>query len=243
MAGHSKWKNIQHRKGAQDIKRSKIFSKISREIAVAVRLGGEDADSNARLRLVLNKARAANMPGDNINRAIKKAAGGQDGNNYSEKIYEAFAAAGSAFLVHCLTDNANRTVSEVRHAFTRHGGNLGNDGSVAWMFDRIGLLVYPRQAITDFEQFVDRAVENGADDVEENDTTLEVSCAPQNFAKLKQALDSFSVAPQVEVLTYVAKDLVTVSTTQMETLSKLIDHLDDLDDVQDVYHNIKLGDV
>ena len=209
MAGHSKWKNIQHRKGAQDAKRGKIFSKISKEISVAVRLGGEDADSNPRLRLVLAKARAANMPGDNISRAIKKAAGGQDSNNYSEKTYEAFAAAGSAFLVQCLTDNVNRTVSEVRHAFTKHGGNLGNDGSVAWMFNHIGLLVYPRQDIKDYDTFVDNAVEYGADDVEENEDTLAVICTPKTFAELKQKLDNLGIPPQIEMLTYTAKDLIT----------------------------------
>ena len=241
MAGHSKWKNIQHRKGAQDVRRSKTFSKISRELAVAVRLGGEDADSNPRLRLVLAKARAANMPSDNISRAIKKAAGGQDSNNYSEKIYEAFAAAGSAFLVQCLTDNANRTVSEVRQAFTRHGGNLGHDGSVAWMFKRVGLLVYPRSEIKDYDKFVDRAVEHGADDVEEEEDTLAVSCEPKVFAELRQSLESFDVLPQVEVLTYLAKDLITVTATQAETITKLVDHLEDLDDVQEVYHNVNLS--
>ena len=241
MAGHSKWKNIQHRKGAQDVKRGKIFSKISRELAVAVRLGGEDVDSNSRLRLVLAKARAANMPRDNIDRAIKKAAGGQDSGNYSEKIYEAFAVAGSAFLVQCLTDNANRTVSEVRHAFTRHGGNLGSDGSVAWMFTRVGLLVYPRRELKDYDSFVDTAVENGADDVEEDDATLVVSCEPQVFAALRQALESFNVPPQVEVLTYVAKDLISVTAAQAETITKLVDHLDDLDDVQEIYHNVSLS--
>ncbi len=241
MAGHSKWKNIQHRKGAQDVKRSKIFSKISRELAVAVRLGGEDADSNSRLRLVLAKARAANMPSDNINRVIKKAAGGADGSNYSEKVYEAFAAAGSAFLVQCLTDNANRTVSEVRYAFTRHGGNLGSDGSVAWMFDRVGLLIYPRGEIKDYDKFVDRAVEHGADDVEEAEDTLAVSCEPKTFAELRQALESFNIPPQVEVLTYVAKDLVTVTAAQAETITKLVDHLEDLDDVQEIYHNVSLS--
>ena len=240
MAGHSKWKNIQHRKGAQDAKRGKIFSKISKEISVAVRLGGEDADSNPRLRLVLAKARAANMPGDNISRAIKKAAGGQDSSNYSEKTYEAFAAAGSAFLVQCLTDNINRTVSEVRHAFTKHGGNLGNDGSVAWMFNHIGLLVYPRQNIKDYDVFVDNAVEYGADDVEENEDTLAVICTPKTFTELKQKLDNLGTTPQIEMLTYVAKDLVTVTTTQAETITKLVDHLEDLDDVQEVYHNVKL---
>ena len=240
MAGHSKWKNIQHRKGAQDAKRGKTFSKISKEIAVAVRLGGEDADSNPRLRLVLAKARAANMPGDNINRAIKKAAGGQDSSNYSEKTYEAFASAGSAFLVQCLTDNVNRTVSEVRHAFTKHGGNLGNDGTVAWMFNHIGLLVYQRQDIKDYDAFVDTAVEHGADDVEENEDTLVISCPPKTFIELKQTLDNFGVTPHVEMLTYTAKDLIAVTTSQAETITKLVDHLEDLDDVQEVYHNVKL---
>ncbi len=240
MAGHSKWKNIQHRKGAQDVKRSKVFSKIARELAVAVRLGGEDADRNPRLRLVLGKARAANMPSDNINRAIKKAAGGQDGSSYSETIYEAFAAAGSAFLVQCLTDNVKRTVGEVRHVFARHGGNLGNDGAVAWMFDRVGLLVYPRHALRDYDEFVDRAVECGADDIEEAEDTLAVSCHPKVFTSLRQGLAIFRVSPQVEMLTYAAKDLVTVSAAQAETIVKLIGHLEDLDDVQEVYHNVNL---
>ncbi len=241
MAGHSKWKNIQHRKGAQDVRRSKIFSKISRELAVAVRLGGEDADSNPRLRLVLAKARAANMPSDNINRAIKKAAGEQDGSNYSEKIYEAFATAGSAFIVQCLTDNTNRTVGEVRHVFTRHGGNLGNDGAVAWMFERVGLLVYPRREIKDYDKFVDAAVEHGADDVEEAADRLAVSCDPKTFAALQQALENFNVPPQLGALVYVAKDPITVSTAQAETITKLVAQLEDLDDVQEIYHNVNLS--
>ena len=240
MAGHSKWKNIQHRKGAQDARRSRAFAKISKELAVAVRMGGDDPSSNARLRLVLSKARAANMPKDNIDRVIKKAAGGQEDGNYTEKTYEAFAGAGSAFLVNCLTDNTNRTVSEVRHAFTRHGGHLGTDGSVHWMFTRVGLLVYKRELVTDFDTFVDLAIENGADDVEEDDGLLEVSCQPEVFSQLKTALDSLGIEPQVEMITYEAKDQIEVNETQAETIRKLLDLLEDLEDVQDVYHNVKL---
>lgn len=240
MAGHSKWKNIQHRKGAQDAKRGKLFSKISKELAVAVRLAGDDPDSNARLRLALSKARNANMPKDNIERAIKKAAGTQETNNYQEKLYEAFAVAGSAFLITCLTDNINRTVSEVRHAFTKHGGNLGNEGSVSWMFKHIGVLSYLRQEIIDVDTFVDQAVEHGADDIDDDDPeTITIICQRQQFAPLKKVLDTFNVAPQIETISYQANELIDLNDEKKEKINKLIDHLEDLEDVQEIYHNVK----
>ena len=240
MAGHSKWKNIQHRKGAQDAKRGKLFSKISKELAVAVRLAGDDPDNNARLRLSLNKARAANMPKDNIERAIKKATGTQGTNNYQEKLYEAFAIAGSAFLIDCLTDNINRTVSEVRHAFTKHGGNLGNEGSVSWMFKHIGVLSYLRKEIIDVDTFIDQAVEHGADDIDDDDPeTITIICQRQQFVPLKKVLDTFNVAPQIETISYQANELIDLDDEKKEKINKLIDHLDDLEDVQEVYHNVK----
>ena len=240
MAGHSKWKNIQHRKGAQDAKRGKIFSKISKELSVAVRLAGDDPDSNARLRLALSKARAANMPKDNIERAIKKASGNSETDSYREKLYEAFAIAGSAFLVTCLTDNTNRTVSEVRHAFTKHGGNLGNEGSVSWMFKHIGVLSYLRQDLADVDTFIDQAVEHGADDIDDDDPEMiTIICQRQQFIPLKKTLDTFNVVPQIETISYQANELIDLDDEKKEKINKLIDHLDDLEDVQEVYHNIK----
>lgn len=239
MAGHSKWKNIQHRKGAQDAKRGKLFSKISKELAVAVRLAGDDPENNARLRLALSKARAANMPKDNIERAIKKAAGIQETDSYREKLYEAFAVAGSAFLVECLTDNTNRTVSEVRYAFTKHGGNLGSEGSVSWMFKHVGVLSYLHKELADVDTFIDQAVEHGADDIDDDGETITITCQRQQFAPLKKILDTFNVVPQIETISYQANELLDLDDEKKEKINKLIDHLEDLEDVQEIYHNIK----
>ena len=239
MAGHSKWKNIQHRKGAQDAKRGKVFAKITKELTVAVKLAGADPTSNARLRLVLSKARAANMPKDNIDRAIKKGAGDASANNYSEKTYEATAYAGSAFLFFCLTDNANRTISEVRYVLSKNGAQMGS--SVSWMFNKTGLLVYTRQAISDYEKFVDTAVENDAEDVQEEGEHLEIYCQPNVLTSLKQALMVFGVEPQHEMVTHEPKNWLEVDDAEQKAkILKLIEQLEDLEDVQEVYHNVKL---
>ena len=247
MAGHSKWKNIQHRKGAQDAKRGKVFAKIAREIVVAVKLGGDDADSNARLRLVLSKARAANMPKDNITRAVNKGAGNTGSESYSEKTYEAVGQSGAAFLIDCLTDNANRTVSEVRYVLGKHGATLG--GSVGWMFKQTGVLVYDRASIGgDYDKFMDTVLEQDVDDVreyEEQDDDegskhyVEIHCQPQQLAEVKTSLNAFTDFEH-EAIASLPDSWVAVDEAQKATILKMLEQLDDLVDVQEVYHNVKL---
>ena len=237
MAGHSKWKNIQHRKGAQDAKRGKIFTKIGIEITVATKMGGADPDANPRLRLALNKARASNVPKDVINRALKKGSGDMDGVSYTEKTYEGYGPSGVAVFVECLTDNINRTVSDVRHAFSRNGGNLGTDGSVAWMFNRKGMIVYQNEDIKDFDKLMELAIEHGAEDVKESDDQYEIVCEPEDFDALKTALDAIDAEPEFCEITRIAENSSKVEPDKVATLEKLIGILEDNDDVQNVYHN------
>jgi len=240
MAGHSKWKNIQHRKGAQDAKRGKIFTKIGVELTVAARMGGGEPENNPRLRTALVKARTANMPKDIINRAIKKGTGELEGVEYVEKVYEGYGPGGVAVMVECLTDNGNRTVAEVRHAFNKHGGNLGTDGSVGWMFQRKGVFVYDAEKITDGDSFLELALENGADDVKDDSGQFEVITPPESFLSMKDALDSLKVDPEVSEITMIPDNTAAVQEDVGETLVKLINFLEDLDDVQNVHHN---GDI
>ncbi|MBQ48429.1 MAG: YebC/PmpR family DNA-binding transcriptional regulator [Zetaproteobacteria bacterium] len=242
MAGHSKWKNIQHRKGAQDAKRGKIFTKIAKEITVAAKLGGEDPDANPRLRAAIIKGRAASMPKDNIERAVKKGAGGTDGSEYLEKTYEGYGPSGVAIVVECLTDNVNRTVGEVRHAFSRSGGNLGTDGSVSWMFHKKGNIVYTPDKVTNFDHFFELALENGAEDVQDEDEVYEIVCQPEVFLELKDALDTKYEDPDVAEITRIPENYVELDSDKSTSLNKLIDWLEDLDDVQNVYHNAELAD-
>jgi YebC/PmpR family DNA-binding regulatory protein len=237
MAGHSKWKNIQHRKGAQDAKRGKVFTKIAIEITVSARMGGGNPEDNPSLRAALAKAKAANMPKENCQRAIKKGTGEIAGANYVEKIYEGYGPGGSAFIVQCLTDNVNRTVSEVRHAFTRHGGNLGQEGSVNWMFLRKGVLVYDKNKIDDFDKLFETALEEGAEDVEEEGEQIEIKCKPEDFAKLKSKLDLISSDYLFCEITMIPKNLIDIEPAKVEGLRKMLDALEDKDDVQNVYHN------
>ena len=241
MAGHSKWKNIQHRKGAQDAKRGKIFTKIGIEITVAAKLGGGNPDDNPRLRAALAKAKAANMPKDNYTRAIKKGTGESGGTNYTEKTYEGYGPGGVAVLVDCLTDNINRTVSEVRFAFSKYGGNLGTDGSVSWMFHRKGVLVYEKEKIPDFDTLFETALENGAEDVKDEGEQYEVVCGPEEFMGLKNALDSICSEPVFCELTIIPENPSVVAADKAESLDKLINALEDNDDVQNVYHNGEAG--
>ncbi len=240
MAGHSKWKNIQHRKGAQDAKRGKIFTKIAIEITVAARTGGGDPDDNPRLRAALAKARAANMPKENTVRAIKKGTGEGGGDDYMEKTYEGYGPGGVAVFVECLTDNVNRTVSDVRFAFSRAGGNLGTDGSVAWMFNRKGLMIYEREKVPNFDAFFEIALENGAEDVKEEDGQIEVLCAPEAFMALKTALDEICPDPVFCELTRLPETAAKLEADKVPSLEKLINALEDNDDVQNVYHNGEL---
>lgn len=237
MAGHSKWANIRHRKGAQDAKRGKIFTKLAKEITVAAKLSGDDMDANPRLRAAVTKARSQSMPRDNIERAIKKGVGGDLVGDYTEKVYEGYGPGGVAVIAECLTDNVNRTVSEVRHAFSRAGGNLGTDGSVSWMFHPKGQIVYKKESITNYDQLFELALENGADDVLEEGDFYEILCEPSAFHSLKEALDGLGVDADVAELSRVPENSTQVEGKKAESLNKLIDALEDCDDVQNVYHN------
>ncbi|WP_428103341.1 YebC/PmpR family DNA-binding transcriptional regulator [Candidatus Rariloculus sp.] len=236
MAGHSKWANIRFRKGAQDAKRGKIFTKLIREITTAARAVGGDPEANPRLRLAIDKAKAQSMPKDNIDRAVKRGAGGLDGDSYEEVRYEGYGPGGVAVMVDCLTDNRNRTVAEVRHAFTKLGGNLGSDGSVAYLFEHVGLLSYP--AGSDEEQVTDAAIESGASDVIGNDDgSLDVIGGPEDFAAISDAMRAAGLKPEHAEVTMRASTRLAIDADAAQSLSKLLDMLDDLDDVQQVYSN------
>ena len=238
MSGHSKWKNIQHRKGAQDAVRGKMFTKVTKEIIVAVKAGGPDPDSNAKLRLALVKARSVNLPKDNIERAIKKGAGSNDEANYQEKIYEGYGPGGVALIVECLTDNLNRTVSEIRYIFSRAGGNLGTEGSVGYMFKKKGTIVYEKSKITDYDKLFEVALDNGAEDISDEDEVYEVLCDPDVFTSLKEKLDEIiKVEPLEASINRIPDNYVSVDKDRAESLQKLIDNLEDNDDVQNVFHN------
>jgi YebC/PmpR family DNA-binding regulatory protein len=240
MAGHSKWANIQHRKNAQDAKRGKIFTKIIREITVAARSGGGDPATNPRLRLAIDKGLSANMPKDNIDRAIKKATGELEGVNYEEVRYEGYAPGGVAVIVDCMTDNRNRTVAEVRHAFNKLGGNLGTDGSVAYMFRKLGVLSFAPGA--DEEKILEVALEAGADDVVtfEEDGSVEVLTSPEAFQTVKDALAAAGLVADEAGITLRADTEVAVEGETAQTVARLLDWLEDLDDVQNVYCNADL---
>ena len=236
MAGHSKWANIQHRKKAVDAKRGKIFTRINRELSVAARAGGGDPDSNPALRLAIEKANAANMPKDNIERAVKKATGDLDGVNYEELKYEGYAPGGVAVLVECLTDNRNRTVAEVRHAFSKHGGNLGTDGSVAYLFSKIGVLNFAPG--TPEMEVMEVALEAGADDVvTEDDGSLEVITTPEAYSDVVAAMKAADLKPENSEITMRASLQVELDVATGEKVLRFLDVLEDLDDTQDVYSN------
>jgi YebC/PmpR family DNA-binding regulatory protein len=234
MAGHSRWANIQHRKGRQDAKRGKVFTKLIKEITVAARLGGGDANANPRLRLALEKARAENLPGDNIQRAIGRGTGTLEGVAYEEVRYEGYGAGGAAVMVDCLTDNRTRTVAEVRHAFTKHGGNLGSDGSVAYLFRHCGQFVFAPGASED--QMMEAALEAGADDVLANDDgSIEVVCAPGEFEQVKAGLERAGLKPALAEITMKAAAESALAGDDAAKLRRLIEALENLDDVQEVY--------
>ncbi len=241
MAGHSKWANIKFRKAAQDAKRGKIFTKLIKEITVSARLGGPDPDSSPRLRSAIDKALAANMTRDTIDRAIKRGAGSEDGSDLMEIRYEGYGPGGVAFLVECATDNRNRTVSEVRHAFSKYGGNLGTDGSVAYLFNRVGILVFPDSE--DEEKVIDLAIEAGADDVDSNEGMVEVTTSPDTYHQIAEILGNAGLTPEISEIIQRPASEVQVSKEQSEQVATLIDALEDLDDVQDVFTNLSLGEV
>ena len=240
MSGHSKWANIKHRKGAQDAKRGKIFTKLIKEITIAARIGGADLESNARLRLAVDKAKQANMPKDNIERGIKKGTGDLDGVTYEEDIFEGYGPGGVAIIVEFMTDNRTRTVADVRHAFNKYGGSLGVSGSVAFMFDRKGQIIFSDD--NDFETVFDAALEAGAEDVKEEDGIIEVITDPADFEAVRNELAKQGLTYQSAEVTMIPQNLNPVAGKQAESLMKMIDVLEDNDDVQNVHANFDISD-
>ena len=239
MAGHSKWANIQHRKSRQDEKRGRVWTRVIREIMVAARQGGGDPGSNPRLRLAIDKAKAANLPADTIKRNIDKATGALEGVTFEEVRYEGYGIGGAAIIVDCLTDNRVRTVAEVRHAFSKYGGNLGTDGSVAFQFKHCGQCVFAPG--TNEDKVMEVAIEAGADDViTGEDGSIEVLSAPAEFEAVKAALEAAGLQPEVAGVTMRAENTVELVGEDAGRMQKLVDALEDLDDVQDVYHNAEI---
>ncbi len=239
MAGHSKWANIQHRKGRQDEKRGKVWTRVIREIMVAARQGGGDLSANPRLRLAIDKAKAVNMPADTIKRNIDKATGNLEGVNYEEIRYEGYGIGGAAIIVDTMTDNRVRTVAEVRHAFSKDGGNMGTDGSVAFQFKHAGQFVFAPG--TSEDRVMEVALEAGADDViSGDDGAIEVLCAPADFEAVQQALVKAGLKPELAEVTWRAENPVELAAEDSQRMQKLLDVLEDLDDAQAVYHNAVL---
>ncbi|MCS6765918.1 MAG: YebC/PmpR family DNA-binding transcriptional regulator [Candidatus Protistobacter heckmanni] len=241
MAGHSKWANIKHKKAATDAKRGKIWTRLIKEITVAAKLGGGDADANPRLRLAIDKATDANMPKDNIQRAIQRGVGGADGANYDEIRYEGYGIGGAALIIDCLTDNRVRTVAEVRHALSKHGGNLGAEGSVAFMFQHVGQFFFAPG--TPEDALMEAALEAGADDVIGNDDgSFEVVCPPTEFLTVKATLEAKGLKAEASEVTMKPGNEVVFTGEDAEKMQKLLDAVEALDDVQDVYTNAVIGD-
>ncbi len=240
MAGHSKWANIQHRKGAQDKKRGKLFTRLIRNITVAAR-GGDDIDSNPPLRLAVDKAKAASLPKDRIEAAIKRGSGNLEGDNYDEITYEGYGPGGVAVMVECMTDNRNRTVADVRHAFSKHGGNLGADGSVAYMFNKVGLFQFGPE--TNEDKVIEVALEAGAEDVvTDEDGMIEVLTSPSEFEAVLAALSAAGLEPDVSEITMRSSLSTTLDADGAASMIKLLEGLEDLDDVQNVFSNAEIPD-
>jgi YebC/PmpR family DNA-binding regulatory protein len=241
MAGHSRWANIKHRKERSDTKRGKAFTKLIKEIAVAARLGGGDANANPRLRLALEKARAENLPGDNIQRAVQRGTGTLEGAAYEEVRYEGYGVSGAAVMVDCLTDNRTRTVAEVRHAFTKNGGNLGSDGSVAYLFKHCGQFVFAPGASE--ERIMEAALEAGADDVLANDDgSIEVVCAPGEFERVRASLEKAGLKPALAEISMKPVLENALAGDDAAKMRRLLDAIENLDDVQEVYTTASLGE-
>jgi YebC/PmpR family DNA-binding regulatory protein len=239
VAGHSKWANIQHRKGRQDEKRGKIWTRVIREIMVAARTGGGDLTANPRLRLAVDKAKAANMPADTIKRNIDKATGNLEGVHYEEIRYEGYGIGGAAVIVDTMTDNKVRTVAEVRHAFSKHGGNLGTEGSVSFQFKHCGQLIFAPGVSED--QIMELALESGADDViTGEDGSIEVLTSPSDFEAVRNALQAAGLQPELAEVTLRPENSIALAGDEGLRMQKLLDVLEDLDDVQEVYHNAEL---
>jgi len=241
MAGHSKWANIQHRKGAQDKKRGKLFTKLIREVTVAARTGGAELAANPRLRVAVDKAKAQSMPKENIERAIKRGAGDLDGDDYQDVTYEGYGPGGVAVMVQCMTDNRNRTVAEVRHAFSKFGGNLGADGSVAYMFNQVGLLSLEPGAGE--ERVMEIAIDAGAEDVVVNgDGSIDVLTDPADYNAVKDAMDHAGLRLELAEVTLRSSVATELGEKEADSMLKLLETLEDLEDVQNVYSNAEIPD-
>lgn len=241
MSGHSKWSSIKHKKGAADAKRGKIFTKLIKEITVAARMGGGDPDGNPRLRSAIAVAKAENMPKENIERGIKKGTGELEGVSYEEANYEGYGPGGVAVLIDCLTDNKNRTVADIKHLFERHGGNLGEPGCVAWMFEQKGLMVFEKDKV-DEEVLFDLALEAGAEDVREEETEFEVITEPSDFESVKQAIDDAGLSYTLAEVTKIPQNTVKVEGKKAQQTLNLMQSIEDHDDVSHVYANCDIPD-
>jgi YebC/PmpR family DNA-binding regulatory protein len=236
MSGHNKWASIKHKKGANDAKRGKIFTKLIKEITVAARMGGGDQNGNPRLRAAVLAARAENMPKENIERGIKKGTGELEGVSYEESLYEGYGPGGAAVLVESLSDNKNRSVAEIRHVFSKNGGSLGTSGCVAWMFKKKGYIAIERQAV-DEEKLMEKALDAGAEDVREDETTFEVITAPEEFEAVKAAIDELQAPYISSEITMLPQNTTSLTGKEAEQMVRLMDMLEDCDDVQKVYTN------
>ena len=239
MSGHNKWSTIKHKKGAADAKRGKVFTKMIKEITVAAKMGGADPLGNPRLRTAIDKAKAENMPKDNIERAIKKGSGDMDGVVYEETTYEGYGPGGAAVLVEVMTDNRNRTVSDVRSIFSKCNGNMGEAGCVSWIFSKKGLIVFSKQ--NDFDKLFEAALEAGADDVVDEDEQIEVLTDPSSFIEVREALEKAGLKYESAEVTMIPQTMVKLEGKQAESMLKLMDRLEDNDDVQNVYANFDIS--
>lgn len=242
MSGHSKWHNIQARKTKGDAVRANVFTKLARELAVAVKEGGPDADSNPRLRLAITKAKQNNMPNDNITKAIKKASGDLGAVNYENIIYEGYGISGSAVIVECLTDNKNRTAGEVRHCFDKFGGGLGASGCVSYLFKRKGVIIIEKKVGMNSDEIFMQALEAGAEDIQEDDEAFEIFTTPENLKNVAKALEDAGLTLASQEPDLIPDVYVELDENKMKTFEKMIEALEDLDDVQEIYHNVKMND-
>ena len=241
MSGHSKWHSIKHKKGAADAKRGKLFTKLIKEITVAARAGGGDVDANARLRKAVTDAKAANMPNDTIDRALKRGTGELEGVNYDEITYEGYGPGGVAMLVESMTDNRNRTVAEIRHLFSKNGGNLGEAGSVAWMFDKKGYIVIDKSAKSE-DELLEIVLEAGADDMQDQGEVFEIYTAPDVFETVNEAIKKAGIEPQVSELSLIPQTSIHLEGADAKQMLKLYEAVDDHDDVQKVYANFDIDE-
>jgi YebC/PmpR family DNA-binding regulatory protein len=241
MSGHSKWHSIKHKKGATDAKRGKLFTKFIKEITVAARTGGGDPDANARLRKAILDAKAGNMPNDTIDRAIRRGTGAEEGVNYEEITYEGYGPGGVALLIESVTDNRNRTVAEIRHMFSKNGGNLGESGSVGWLFEKKGYIVIDKAAKPEEELF-DIAIEAGADDLREDGDNFEIITSPDNFEAVQTAIKSAGIEPQMAEVSMVPQTYVKLEGSNAQQMLRLMETIEDHDDVQKVYANFDIDE-